>query len=223
MSIKQTIRSSTGTSFHDTVINTTVNKLIKALGKPMNDQNDGKDKINFEWKMELEDGTIFTVYDYKEYRKLDLDELIEFHIGGFDVQATEKALWVISRELEQVKLDEWDGVIDNYKKTKLSHLYRFEIWDEEHHGFISFLKEHFEAPARKPKVEKPRIVAHNVHSTNMFDIEYEGVYYIVRHNELYDDTDVFEWDILDEDGVLPSKETIDALIDICTPVVVNLN
>ena len=95
MPIKQTIRSATGTSFHDTVINTTVNKLIKALGKPMNDQNDGKDKINFEWKMELEDGTLFTVYDYKEYRKLDLDELIEFHIGGFDVQATEKALWNI--------------------------------------------------------------------------------------------------------------------------------
>ena len=222
MPIKQTIRSATGTSFHDTVINTTVNKLIKALGKPMNDQNDGKDKINFEWKMELEDGTLFTVYDYKEYRKLDLDELIEFHIGGFDVQATEKALWVVSHELEQFK-DDWDGVIDNYKETKLSHFYRFEIWDEEHHGFINFLKEHFEAPARKQEVEKPRIVAHNVHSTNMFNIEYKGVYYIVRYNEYYDDVNILEWDVLDDDGTLPSKEIINKLIDICTPVVVNLN
>ena len=58
---------------------------------------------------------------------------------------------------------------------------------------------------------------------NVFTVEYEGVYYIVRHNEYYDDVNIFEWDILDDDGVLPSKETINALIDICTPVVVNLN
>ena len=35
-------------------------------------------------------------------------------IGVFDLQATEKALWVVSHELEHFK-DDWDGVIDNYK------------------------------------------------------------------------------------------------------------
>ena len=222
MPIKQTIRSATGTSFHDTVINTTVNKLIKALGKPMNDQNDGKDKINFEWKMELEDGTIFTVYDYKEYRKLDLDELIEFHIGGFDVQATEKALWNIQWALEKAK-DNWDNVIDDHKKINLSHYYRFEDWEEQHHNFINFLKTYYNVPTRKPVEAKPRIVDRVVYSMNVFTVEYEGVYYIVRHNEYYEDVNIFVWDILDDDGVLPSKESINALIDICTPVVVNLN
>jgi len=219
---KQTIHSANGTSFHDTVITTTVNKLIKALGKPVHGDNNGSDKINFEWKMELEDGTLFTVYDYKEYRKLDLDELIEFHIGGFDVFDTEKALWVISHELEQVK-DEWDSVIDDHKKINLSHYYRFEKWEEEHQGFINFLKKYYDVPTRKPVEAKPRIVAHDVYSTNMFNIEYKEVYYIVRHNEYYDDVNIFEWDILDDDGTLPSKEIINEIIDICTPVVVNLN
>jgi hypothetical protein len=219
--MKQTLKSPVGTSFHDTVINTTVNKLIKAIGKPYMHKNLGDDKINFEWRMELEDGTVFTVYDYKEYRKLDLDELIEFHIGGFDVQATEKALWNIQWALERVK-DEWDDVIDDHKKTDLSHYYRFEEWEEEHQGFINFLKKYYTVPTRKPVEAKPRIVSHEVSSINVFTVEYEGVYYIVRHNELYDDTDIFEWDILDDDGTLPSKETINKLIDICTPVVVNL-
>ena len=219
--MKQTLKSPVGTSFHDTVINTTVNKLIKAIGKPYMHKNLGDDKINFEWRMELEDGTVFTVYDYKEYRKLDLDELIEFHIGGFDVQATEKALWNIQWALERVK-DEWDDVIDDHKKTDLSHYYRFEEWEEEHQGFINFLKKYYTVPTRKPVEVKQRIVGHEVSSINVFTVEYEGVYYIVRHNELYDDTDIFEWDILDDDGTLPSKETINKLIDICTPVVVNL-
>jgi len=218
--MKQTLKSPVGTSFHDTVINTTVNKLIKAIGKPYMHKNLGDDKINFEWRMELEDGTVFTVYDYKEYRKLDLDELIEFHIGGFDVQATEKALWNIQWALKRVK-DEWDDVIAHYKETKLSHYHHFTNWNEDHHEFITFLKGYYDAPVAKP-IEKPRIVAHNVHSTNMFNIEYKGIYYIVRYNEYYDDVNILEWEILDDDGVLPSKEIIDALIDICTPVVVNL-
>ena len=42
----------------------------------------------------------------------------------------------------------------------------------------------------------------------------------VRWNEDYDDEFVHEWDILDEDGTLPSREIIDYLIDFCTPLVV---
>jgi hypothetical protein len=217
--MKQTTKSPVGTSFHNTVITTTVNKLIKAIGKPSMHNNNGSDKINFEWRMELEDGTVFTVYDYKEYRKLDLDELIEFHIGGFNATSTERALIEICRAIDATR-DQWDSVIAHYKGTQLSHYHRFNEWDEDHHEFITFLKECYDAPVAKPI--HPRIVAHDVYSTNVFNIEYKGIYYIVRHNELYDDTDIFEWDILDDDGTLPSKETIDALIDICTPVVVNL-
>ena len=88
---KLTNRSSNGTSFHDTVIKTTVNKLTKALGKAQIIGNDGKDKVNFDWTCETKNGDIFTIYDWKEYRVLDLDEEIEFHIGGKNRTVTEEA------------------------------------------------------------------------------------------------------------------------------------
>jgi len=219
---KQTTQSPIGTSFHDTVINASVNDLTKVLGEPQYDTNHGTDKINFEWMMELNDGSVFTVYDYKEYRVLDKREIIEWHVGGLNGLVTERAKGFIKEALSGVK-DEWDKVIDLYKETHLDHYYHFEEWNQEHQPLLNFLKEYFEAPTRKPIEEKPRIVAHDVHSMNVFNVEYKGVYYIIRYNEYYDDVNIFEWDILDDDGTLPSKETINALIDICTPVVVNLN
>ena len=218
---KQTAQSPIGTSFHDTVINASVNDLTKVLGKPYMHKNLGDDKTNFEWRMELNDGSVFTVYDYKEYRVLDQREIIEWHIGGLNCLVTEGAKAFIKEALNGAK-DEWDKVIDNYKSTVLSHWHHFEQWDEENQSLINFLKEHYDAPAVK-QVKKPRIIAHDVHSMNVFNVEYKGVYYIIRYNEYYDDVNIFEWDILDNDGVLPSKEIIDELIDICTPVVVNLN
>lgn len=88
---KLTNRSSNGTSFHDTVIKTTVNKLTKALGEAQIIGNDGEDKVNFDWTCETENGDIFTIYDWKEYRVLDLDEIIEFHIGGKNRTVTQEA------------------------------------------------------------------------------------------------------------------------------------
>ena len=89
---KLTNRSSNGTWFHDTVIKTTVNKLTKALGEAQIIGNDGKDKVNFDWTCETENGDIFTIYDWKEYRVLDLDEVIEFHIGSKSKTVDEEAI-----------------------------------------------------------------------------------------------------------------------------------
>jgi hypothetical protein len=80
--MKKTNSSVDGTSFHDVVIKASVNHLISVLGEPTIQDNTGEDKVNFEWDCETEDGDVFTIYDWKEYRKLDLDELIEFHIGA---------------------------------------------------------------------------------------------------------------------------------------------
>jgi hypothetical protein len=80
--MKKTNSSVDGTSFHDVVIKASVNHLISVLGEPSFQDNTGDDKVNFEWDCETEDGDVFTIYDWKEYRKLDLDELIEFHIGA---------------------------------------------------------------------------------------------------------------------------------------------
>ena len=216
---KQTTQSPIGTSFHDTIINASVNDLTKVLGEPQYDTNHGTDKINFEWMMELNDGSVFTVYDYKEYRVLDKREIIEWHVGGLNGLVTERAKGFIKEALSGVK-DEWDEVIDLYKETHLDHYHHFEEWNQEHQPLLNFLKEYFEAPTRKPVEEKPTIESVSLYTTNIFNITYKGVDYVVRWNEDYDDEFVHEWDILDEDGTLPSREIIDYLIDFCTPLVV---
>ncbi len=100
--MKQTDKSANGTSFHDTTFIATVADLRKILGEPQCEQNDGQDKCNFDWTMETEDGTVFTVYDWKEYRRLEEDEVIEWHVGGRSGADTEKALNEIDEALDNL-------------------------------------------------------------------------------------------------------------------------
>jgi hypothetical protein len=81
---KLTDKSASGTSFHDVTITFSVNFLTQLLGPPQMAWNDGTDKVNFEWICETKDGDVFTIYDWKEYRKLGLDEIIEWHIGSHE-------------------------------------------------------------------------------------------------------------------------------------------
>jgi hypothetical protein len=80
--MKTTLKSTSGTSFYDVTFKASVNKLISIIGEPTMEDNTGKDKVNFDWHMEIDNGDVFTIYDWKEYRKLDLDENIEWHIGA---------------------------------------------------------------------------------------------------------------------------------------------
>ena len=68
-----------GTSFYNTTLNATPQELINALGKPEYFSNDGSDKTNMDYSLETEDEIAFTIYDWKEYRPLQMDETIEFH------------------------------------------------------------------------------------------------------------------------------------------------
>ena len=81
---KKTYKSTDGTSFHGTTIRATVNQLISAFGEPSDDSNTGEDKVNFEWEMETEDGEVFTIYDWKEYRMIDVDEYVVWNIGAMN-------------------------------------------------------------------------------------------------------------------------------------------
>ena len=90
--MKRTDKTANGTSFHDHTFTATVDDLRNVLGQPQFESNDGEDKNNFDWVMETQDGTVFTVYDWKEYRQLAEDEVIEWHIGGRSGADTEKAL-----------------------------------------------------------------------------------------------------------------------------------
>jgi hypothetical protein len=89
---KLSFKSGSGTSFYDTVITCSYNQLAQAIGEPQHSDNTGEDKTNFDWKCELEDGRVFTIYDWKEYRPISKEEIIEWHIGGYNHIVTEQAL-----------------------------------------------------------------------------------------------------------------------------------
>jgi len=88
---KVTNKDTNGTSFYGTKITTTVTKLKELFGDPCFEENYGEDKINFEWDCETENGDVFTIYDWKEYRQLSETELVEFHIGAISQQISEQA------------------------------------------------------------------------------------------------------------------------------------
>lgn len=100
--MQQTTVFPNGTSFHGETIRASVNDLRKILGEPRIIQNNGEDKTNFEWWMETEGGELFTVYDWKEYRTLDEDEIIEWHIGGHNEASTTNALNEMASALVEI-------------------------------------------------------------------------------------------------------------------------
>ena len=95
-------QSISGTSFHNSTITATVNELIAAIGEPQYQSNDGQDKVNFEWDCETEDGDVFTIYDWKEYRPLDENEVIEWHVGGHSGKVTDQAVQEMTDELTKL-------------------------------------------------------------------------------------------------------------------------
>ena len=98
--MKKTNKSANGTSFHDVVIKTSVNELVRVLGEPTIQDNTGEDKVNVEWVCENEFGDVVTIYDWKEYRPIELDEEIEFHLGGHSENITLMGLEELLRLLE---------------------------------------------------------------------------------------------------------------------------
>jgi len=90
--IKKSYKNTDGTSFHGATIHAKLRDLIDTFGPAHNHQSDTRDKVQNSWNLELEDGTLFTLYDWKEYRAYDIDEIIEWHIGGHNSEDTTKAL-----------------------------------------------------------------------------------------------------------------------------------
>lgn len=100
--MKRTNQQTYGTSFHSQTITTTVNKLKQVMGEPYQEQNNGQDKTNFDFKAETEAGDIFTVYDWKYYRPINEDEAINFHIGAMNQQVGEQAKIELLSALSQL-------------------------------------------------------------------------------------------------------------------------
>ena len=95
---KLTNSSTTSTSYFGQMISSSVSELKEKLGEPQYSGNDGTDKVNFEWECETEEGDVFTIYDWKEYREIDETETIHFHIGSLGAGVSNKAL----EELKQL-------------------------------------------------------------------------------------------------------------------------
>jgi hypothetical protein len=55
--------------------------MVNAIGKP---QYTGIDKTNYMWVCELPTGEVYTIYDWKYYRPLSEEEVVEWHIGAHD-------------------------------------------------------------------------------------------------------------------------------------------
>lgn len=83
---KHTEKSGSGTSFHSVVLSATPRQLIDLFPNSYHSNNDGRDKVNFDFTLETESGEVFTIYDWKEYRPLEMDEVIEWHLGGLNEQ-----------------------------------------------------------------------------------------------------------------------------------------
>jgi hypothetical protein len=80
--VKKTNKSTDETSFHGITIKTTLGRLRAAFGDPQWESNDGEDKTNIDYNLETPDGDVFTVYDWKNYRPIGEDEVLDFHIGA---------------------------------------------------------------------------------------------------------------------------------------------
>ena len=100
--MKYTTKSADETSFFGDVFRASVQELRSILGLPKFECNDGSDKTNFEWVMETESGEVFTVYDWKEYKKLKETEIIEWHVGGHSESVTDQAFNEIGVALNQL-------------------------------------------------------------------------------------------------------------------------
>jgi|TARA_X000001382_G_C3064556_1_gene145416 hypothetical protein len=83
--------------FHGHYFETTKEDLEKVCGKVMYYDNDINEKTQNEWEMVTEDGTPFTIYDYKEYRDYEDYEKIEWHIGTENRFGSKKAYEAIKR------------------------------------------------------------------------------------------------------------------------------
>jgi len=79
---KHSNKSICGTSFHGVTFSATPNQLIKLFPNSYHGSNDGQDKTNFYFNLETDNGDLFTIYDWKFYRPLEMDEVIGWHIGA---------------------------------------------------------------------------------------------------------------------------------------------
>ena len=90
----------TGTSYHGDSIKASFFQLTHLFGLPS--INNCESKVNYEWELQTEGGIPFTLYDWKYYRPLLIEEIIEWNIGT-DTKEHSK---IIKQELDMLLKNE---------------------------------------------------------------------------------------------------------------------
>ena len=87
-----------GGTFLQGYIKASYDQLVKVFGEP-HDPNGDNYKTDVEWAFEFADGTVATLYNWKngknylgEAEVLELDAITEWHVGGFSEKAVAKLL-----------------------------------------------------------------------------------------------------------------------------------
>lgn len=92
--MKRSDKDIVGTSFHRHTFRAPKSWIVEAIGElewTERAYQNINDKVQNEWICETENGDVFTIYDWKEYRAYGDDEIIEWHIGGSSGKITEQA------------------------------------------------------------------------------------------------------------------------------------
>ena len=111
--IKATNKSLDGTSFHGATISASLAELQNVLGAT-HCEGTTNDKVQNEWDLELEDGTVFSVYDWKEYRNYADTEEIEWHVGAHNSNSSYKAQEALGEALaEGINIEEQQTKTNN--------------------------------------------------------------------------------------------------------------
>ena len=111
-----------GTSYVGEVI-TTADKLTRVFGAPVEYEIGGK--VNFQWGIVFEDGTLATIYDYKQETVPEFYAETVFHIGGFVPQALNLVLKALEPKILRslfIEAREW------FDKVNGNSYFSARIW-----------------------------------------------------------------------------------------------
>ena len=98
LGITKEIHSEDTFSFGDTLF-ATPEQMFNLFGEPQHNRNVGWSKTNFEWSLSL-NGSPFAIYDWKEYRVLNMNEEIEWRIASNKREVSSAAVSMINEFIE---------------------------------------------------------------------------------------------------------------------------
>lgn len=104
-------------------ISTTYENIVSVLGKQHHNGDDYK--VDAEWALKFEDGTIATLYNWKNGKNYcgdegcDLEEITEWNIGGHSPRAVE-LLTDLLKSKEEILLESLEDIVGQLQMSKVS-------------------------------------------------------------------------------------------------------